>query len=56
MTDTFQSELPRCEALDGSSLQIVPTYIEAGRFCEANCITVTDGERTAVYVPVNKGQ
>lgn len=44
-------ELPRCEHLDGSTLRIVPSYIEAGEFCEANCITVTDGERTVVYVP-----
>jgi hypothetical protein len=44
-------ELPRCENLDGSSLRIVPAYTEAGQFCEANCITVTDGERTCLYVP-----
>jgi hypothetical protein len=43
--------LPRCPALDGSTLRIVPAYTEAGQFCEANCVTVTDGERTAVYVP-----
>lgn len=47
-----QKQLPRCEKMDGSSLRIVPAYTEAGQFCEANCITVTDGERTAVYVPV----
>lgn len=43
--------LPRCQKLDGSTLAIVPSYTEAGSNCEANCITVTDGERTAVYVP-----
>ena len=41
---------PRCEKMDGSSLRIVPSYTEAGMFQEANCLTVTDGERTAVYV------
>jgi hypothetical protein len=46
------ASLPRCPALDGSGLRIVPAYTEAGQFCEANCVTVTDGERTAVYVPV----
>jgi hypothetical protein len=44
-------EIPRCPNLDGSSLFIVPAYTEAGFYCEANCITVTDGERTVVYVP-----
>lgn len=45
-------ELPRCEKLDGSTLRIVPAYTEAGQFCEANCVTITDGERTAIYVPL----
>jgi hypothetical protein len=45
-------EIPRCANLDGTSLYIVPAYTEAGMYCEANCITVTDGERTVVYVPV----
>lgn len=43
--------LPRCDKLDGSSLRIVSAYTEAGYFCEVNCVTITDGERTAVYVP-----
>jgi hypothetical protein len=43
--------LPRCDKLDGSTLRIVPSYTEAGQFCEANCLTVTDGEHTAIYVP-----
>jgi hypothetical protein len=46
------NEIPRCEKMDGSTLRIVPAYTEAGRYQEANCITVTDGERTAVYVPL----
>lgn len=49
---TKQEDLPRCDKLDGSSLSILPAYTEAGMFCEANCLTVTDGERTAVYVPL----
>jgi hypothetical protein len=49
-TPDWASVLPRCDRLDGSSLRIVPAYTEAGRYGEANCITVTDGERTAVYV------
>jgi hypothetical protein len=47
----MSENLPRCDKLDGSTLRIVPAYTEAGRYAEANCITVTDGERTAVYVP-----
>lgn len=45
--------LPRCPTLDGSNLLIVPGYVEAGAYTEANCVTITDGERTAVYVPAN---
>ena len=48
----FQFRLPRCDEMDGSTLRIVPSYIEAGMFCEANCVTITDGERTALYVPL----
>ncbi len=48
------NDLPRCHALDGSSLRIVPAYTESGEFGEANCITITDGERTAVYVPLSR--
>lgn len=44
--------LPRCDNLDGSSLRIAPAYTEAGYFCEANAVTITDGVRTAVYAPV----
>jgi hypothetical protein len=44
--------IPRCPEMDGSTLRIVPDYTEAGWFCEANVITVTDGERTAIYVPL----
>jgi hypothetical protein len=48
----FQFRLPRCDKMDGSTLRIVPSYIEAGMFREANCVTITDGERTALYVPL----
>ena len=52
MTDPLMREkLPRCDKLDGSTLRIVPAYTEAGYFCEANCVTITDGERSAVFVP-----
>jgi hypothetical protein len=44
--------IPRRENMDGSSLRIVSDYTEAGWFGETNCITVTDGERTAIYVPL----
>ena len=52
---TQSHELPRCENLDGSTLRIVPSYTEAGRHCEANCVTITDGDRTATYVPADEG-
>lgn len=38
--------------LAGPDLRIVPRYVEAGRFREAHAVTITDGELTAVYVPV----
>lgn len=47
-----RSKIPRCERMDGSTLSIVPAYTEAGKFKEANCVTITDGERSAVYVPL----
>ncbi len=40
------------EPLEGSDLKIVPRYVEAGAFTEANCVSLTDGRRIAVYVPV----
>jgi hypothetical protein len=43
--------LPRL--LDGEGLSIVPAYTEAGYFGEANVVTITDGERTALYVPLS---
>ncbi len=46
--------LPRCDRLDGSSLAIVTGNIEAGRFCEAQAVTITDGTRSAVYVPLEQ--
>lgn len=51
MSDLPADRLPRCEAMDGSTLRVVPAYTEAGYFQEANAVTLTDGERTAVYVP-----
>jgi len=48
-------DVPRCSEMDGSTLKIVPNFTEAGWHMEANCITVTDGERTAIYVPYRKG-
>lgn len=48
------NDIPRCRELDGSTLRIVPADTEAGWFAEANVITVTDGERTALYVPFRK--
>ena len=38
--------------MEGEGLTIVPRYTEAGYFGEANCVTITDGKRTAVYVPL----
>jgi hypothetical protein len=42
--------LPKDEGLSGK-LSIVPAYVEAGWFSEANCIRLSDGARTAVYTP-----
>ena len=36
-----------------SVVRIKPAYIEAGRFCEANVVTLTDGNRDGIFVPVN---
>lgn len=47
-----REDLPRCENVDGSTLRIVSAYTEAGGYMEANCVTITDGVRTAVYVPI----
>jgi hypothetical protein len=38
------------EPLEGK-LRIVPAYVEAGWFTEANAVTLTNGARTVVYVP-----
>lgn len=43
------SKLPR--SMEGEGLSIVPGYTEAGYFMEANVVRITDGERTALYVP-----
>jgi len=39
------------EPLKGSFVKIVPKYVEAGWFSEANCVLLTDGEREVLYVP-----
>jgi hypothetical protein len=39
------------EPLEGTELQIVPSYVEAGWYSEANVITLTDVQRTAKYTP-----
>lgn len=54
--DAFQARLPRSRDLNGAGLTIVPAYTEAGRYSEANCITVTDGERVAVYAAYSVGE
>jgi len=43
------SEIPR--SMEGEGLTIVPGYTEAGYFGEANVVKITDGTRTALYVP-----
>jgi hypothetical protein len=47
--DIDHSELPR--SMEGEGLSIVPFYTEAGYFGEANVVKITDGTRTALYVP-----
>ena len=39
------------EALSGTDLKIMPSYVEAGAYLEANCVVLTDGSRNVVYVP-----
>jgi hypothetical protein len=46
-SEDFQARLPR--SMEGEGLSVVPSYTEAGYFGEANVVTVTDGERTALY-------
>ena len=38
--------------LDMANLRILPRYIEAGWFGEAQVVTLTDGKGRAVFVPV----
>ncbi len=38
------------EPLDGD-ISIVEGYVEAGRYVEANCVHLSNGRRSAVYVP-----
>jgi hypothetical protein len=49
--ENFRAGLPR--SMEGEGLRIVPAYTEAGYFGEANVVTITDGERTALYVPLS---
>jgi hypothetical protein len=42
--------VPKDAALSGRPY-IVPAYVEAGWFSEANCVTLSDGVTSAVYVP-----
>ena len=42
----------RGDQLDMTKLQLLPHYIEAGWFCEAQAVTLTDGAGQAVFVPV----
>ena len=40
------------EPLDLSTLAIVPAYVEAGWFTEANAVTLTDGRNKGIFIPV----
>ena len=42
--------------LAGKNLRILPYGIQAGRFGEANVVTITDGARHAVFVPKKKDE
>jgi len=39
------------DPLKGTSVKVVPKYVEAGWFSEANCVLLTDGEREVLYIP-----
>jgi hypothetical protein len=39
-------------ALQNDPVEILPEYTEAGAYCQANCVTLTDGKDTAIFVPV----
>jgi len=49
----YYHPLPGSRALDMAAARIKPAYIEAGQFCEANCVTLTDGNRDAIFVPAS---
>jgi hypothetical protein len=49
MQEPDPAQIPR--SMEGEGLSIVPSYTEAGYFGEANVVTITDGTRTALYVP-----
>ena len=42
----------RGDPLDMTKLQLLPHSLEAGWFCEAQAITLTDGKGQAVFVPL----
>lgn len=44
--------VPSGEPLKGEHIRIVPKYVEAGAYSEANCVFLSDGERENLYVPV----
>ena len=39
--------------LEGNAIEIVPHYTEAGWYCEANVVALSDGKRKAIFVPVH---
>ncbi len=50
-SEEVQAALPR--STEGERLSILPRFTQAGYFGEANLVTITDGERTALYVPLS---
>jgi hypothetical protein len=40
------------ESLEAEAIEIVPHYTEAGWYCEANVVALSDGKRKAIFVPV----
>jgi hypothetical protein len=48
--ENFSANVPR--SMDGRGLKIVKAYTDAGHRGEANCVIITDGKRTAIYVPL----
>ena len=42
--------------LKGEAVEIIPHYTEAGWYCEANVVALSDGNRKAIFVPVEAVQ